>query len=590
MAVEYNTSDETATQLRNNTKPQVSFRPLNAIENLDNSLGVAVFFLRHQSLDFTDHCNVVLHLLKEHHSAPIPKCKKLTSKHLSRWIFLTSCKGLLKRFYEGAREHGPWHYLAVIDDEDFNAQNPKYGVQLSSRLSDRPPDRSQIYVTNLLNNIDVLPAGAAELPFYDQAGRQRFRRALSSLLNKIWQATKDLATFVDSEDVTKFSCKEYGFAHVDELIEVGQQLNKFADEVNALMKVLLDVVRYCGSELRSTLEWIAVIFSLDDSTTLLAGQVHSTHNLQAGWTMPPRRSPREEQSPKPSEVKSGDGLRAEWQQDFEGFAHDGSYSWFWAYSAGKYLLALISHIEALTQLHSPSGSLTAQEAANKQYIKKVSLNIIHVNPEEVLDKEMQPLKIFFQECPLEHEQKDLVRAWFEQHHPHLLRSHEWLTPEFAGSLHPKMTLLSLHAVSLFTDVKEDLSRIIETIQQNIADTADISPHIIRLLKNRGPLLTISKNYYCPSCHTLAGLIVACSRQKNLLVYPVSSKTWTPVTLPPWLSQDIADQLIQHATSELNHRFLLFAEQIQEERTEQEIGHRGEPPRKRLKRGSLDNEG
>ncbi|KAL8768285.1 MAG: hypothetical protein Q9209_005424 [Squamulea sp. 1 TL-2023] len=588
--VESSTSDKKATPLQDTTKPHVNYWPQNTIENLDNSHGVAVFFLRNQSLNFADHCNVILHLLKEHHSAPIPKCNSFTFKQLSRWIVLTSCKGLMKRFGAGSGVFHPWHYLAEVDDEDFKARNRRYETYLESRLSDRLPDRKQIYVMNLLINLELLPSGAAALPIHDKVGRLRFRRALSGLLNKIWHAVKDLVTYVDSEDVTKFTRRDYGSAHIDESIEVGQQLNKFADEVSALIETLLDVQIYCGSELISTLEWIEVIFSLYDYTPLPANQVHPTHNPQAIRIIPDRKSPREEHSSKPSEVKSGDGLRADWEQDFEGFAHDRSYSFFWAYSAAQYLRALLSHFEALTQLHSPSGILTAQETANKQYIEKVTLNTVRVRPEEVSDEEMQPLDIFFQECPLAHEQKDLVRAWFEQHHPHLFRSHEWLTPKFAGSLHPEMTLLSLHALSQSAQPEVRPSQTVEMIQQNLADTADISPHVIRLLKDRGPLLTTSKRYCCPSCCALAGQMVACSNAQKPLICPVDCKKWTPVTLPPWLPQKVTEKLIQHATTELCQRLLQTAEQGREERMEQATDQRGEPPKKRVRRGSSDSEG
>ncbi|KAL8694102.1 MAG: hypothetical protein Q9224_003633, partial [Gallowayella concinna] len=244
-------------QQKDVSKPRVDLWPSNTIQIQNNRLGIAFFFLQNPSLDFPDHCNVVLHLLKEHHSALNSIHKRRTFRQLEQWIVLSSCKGLMKRFQAGNSELHPWHYLVEIDDAALEAQNPDYEDVLEYTLYDEPHDLSQRLVTNGLIKAGLLPRDSRKSPFFNKEGRSRFRRALQGLLKETSKAVTDLATFLDSEGQKQ--CNDTGYRADD---SVCQRLLDLAWSVRNLTKTLCDIETLCEAELTDTLEWISSIFNL----------------------------------------------------------------------------------------------------------------------------------------------------------------------------------------------------------------------------------------------------------------------------------------------------------------------------------------
>ena len=455
---------------------------------------VIVSYLRKQSINFEDHCNVVLKLLQEHQANP----NELTTKSFCFWIFLTTCKKLKGRFKAGQYKRNLWRLLAELTDQAMQESNSDYQGKLPESLSASLPTSGQLEIIRKLISQGFLEPEAEGQPLFDKAGRSRFRRALAALLSHTFQTVVDLDKLLSSQEIQQITARTGA-----EIAEAERKVYRTTTAAFRSLNLLCSLRKECSPQIQETLKWISTVLkvrrttlrdacvfaktgdknpsssmtassSKGDSSSVKFNSSSPVKHTKAGPLEEVEEEAEQEeegaqdQLPQLSEtlhidLASGDtGLSRELEAhrrlralslddkqevnddnlDMESLAMDPKKGW--AHAAGRFIQLLCTPIEAINALLLAGSE--GGDAAYRSYIKRASLKVVGVKP-AFRDQAMQPFSKILNDIEPDEDRRQTIEKWVRALDM-CLKGENWESPKFTGTWHCEAILLSIHALSV----------------------------------------------------------------------------------------------------------------------------------------------
>ena len=217
-------------------KPRVEFLAASS-GALDSHEKIVGAFMLNSRLNFEDHCQVFLRLLREHREAVGAEPRRRTYVRLAVWVLLTSRVNrvkILNRFRTGQQMRNLWQHL-TLSDNDLGQKNPAFEDLMPEQFSAALPTCEQISVMADIFKMKHLARGAfwrawCQRPVFDRGGRSWLRQVLSDILKDAWQSLNNLNDNINAEKM-------------DELSRVDPSASEFVEKLELLAGMALKAHR-----------------------------------------------------------------------------------------------------------------------------------------------------------------------------------------------------------------------------------------------------------------------------------------------------------------------------------------------------------
>jgi hypothetical protein len=435
---------------------------------------------------------------------------------------------------------------------------------------------------------------ASEEPiYYNDENRLAFHTLISKLISNTWAALDRLHRLMNQ------SQKEY-FARPED-IPLKAWLKSFEEKAFNLDIATTKSVGWMAALnilkedrglrriLFKHLVWLQDMFSLpslsDEHNTASSSASIGTPGSLSDSSLPLRGSRSDFTEDVINDIGNADPNDYPYASDFDQIdivIHQQS----WAEGALKFLDIVCLHTTATYSL--ARFNLKREDYHVQTFLERASFQWIR-HSQESADKEMMPLDTLFRSLKkyngrkLSTEEVESLKAWLKQHATKPNSDGDTWAEDtnFKGNFHCEMLLISHH---LLAQTRE---RFVESQTPQPKDRPEFlilpSKDITDRLSSKLKALPVSKRC-CPACYELMQYMIR--QQGNDILYPGWHSTWSAVTLPPWIPQEAALEVIAAAEVKLNERVRRILDRVERDKSDSSLGtNAGSTPMKDISLGA-----